>query len=216
MKLSPTGLLEPTARRLSALDASFLRLESSQAHMHVGWSAVFDVPDPNGGPTLAALRVGKIHHALVDGIAALQIVGLIVDEPEQGNGVAASSGIGDRAAPSTSKPQGPGPSTSNPGPVPSTSRPQGPVAWTIDELAHAARTGLGTMLAAAGAAIRPTQTVRAAIRDGERLLSAARTDVLPRAPASHLDSPLSPRRSCPSTSTRPPSDWRRCAPRWRG
>jgi diacylglycerol O-acyltransferase / wax synthase len=266
MRLSPGALLETSARRLSALDASFLRLESSHAHMHVGWSALFDVPDPNGRPTVAALReriasrldrldwcrwrlqgaplglseprwvrddrfdldahvraladpgepvshehfgavrdallsepldhsrppweicliprledgrmavVGKIHHALVDGIAALQIVGLIVDEPEQGNGVAASSGYGDRAAPSTSE-------------------PQGPAAWAIDELAHAARAGLGTVRAAAGAAIRPGATVRSGIRDGGRLLSAARTDVLPRAPASHLDSRLSPRRT---------------------
>ncbi len=277
MKLSPTGLLEPTARRLSALDASFLRLESSRTHMHVGWSALFDVPDPKRRPTLAALRervagrleglewcrwrlqgaplglseprwvqderfdlhdhvyaltdpddpvsydrfgqlrdallsepldharapweicliprledgrmamVGKIHHALVDGIAALQIVGLVVDEPEQGNGVAASSGKRDRAAPSTSEPQ----TTAGW----SVSKPQSPVAWTVDELAHAARTGLGTFRAAAGAAIRPARTVRGAIRDGERLLSAARTDVLPRAPASHLDAPLSPRRT---------------------
>jgi diacylglycerol O-acyltransferase / wax synthase len=266
MTPSPPGLLEPTARRLSALDASFLRLESWRAHMHVGWSALFEVPDPNRRPTLAALRervagrlealhwcrwrlqgaplglseprwvlderfdlhhhvraltapdervgydrfaqlrdtllsqpldherppweicliprledgrmamVGKIHHALVDGIAALQIVGLIVDEPEQGDGVAASSGNRDRTAPSTSG-------------------PQDPVAWALDEVAHAARTGLGTMRAAAGAALRPARTVRGAIRDGERLLSAARTDVLPRAPASHLDAPLSARRT---------------------
>jgi hypothetical protein len=234
MKLSPTALLEPTARRLSALDASFLRLESSRAHMHVGRSALFEVPDPNRRPTLAALRervagrlealhrcrwrlqgaplglseprwvvedrrfdlhhhvralanpdervghdrfaelrdallsepldherppweicliprledgrmamVGKIHHALVDGIAALQIVGLIVDEPEQGDGVAASSGNRDRAAPSTSG-------------------PQDPLAWALDEVAHAARTGLGTARAAAGAALRPAGRSRLA------------------------------------------------------
>jgi len=42
--------------RLSALDGSFLRLESAAAHMHVGWSAVFAVPDGGARPTLAALR----------------------------------------------------------------------------------------------------------------------------------------------------------------
>src|SRR5918911_3514647 len=42
--------------RLSALDGSFLRLESPAAHMHVGWSAVFAVPDGGARPTLAALR----------------------------------------------------------------------------------------------------------------------------------------------------------------
>src|SRR5919199_2076662 len=45
-----------TSGRLSALDGSFLRLESSAAHMHVGWSAVFAVPDGGARPTLAALR----------------------------------------------------------------------------------------------------------------------------------------------------------------
>jgi diacylglycerol O-acyltransferase / wax synthase len=46
----------PRAKRLSTLDASFLRLESSRAHMHVGWSAVFEVPDGHDRPTLRALR----------------------------------------------------------------------------------------------------------------------------------------------------------------
>ena len=31
-------------------------LESADAHMHVGWSAVFTVPDGQPRPTLAALR----------------------------------------------------------------------------------------------------------------------------------------------------------------
>src|SRR5436309_2794834 len=56
MKLSPTALLTTGARRLSALDASFLRLESADAHMHVGWSALFSVPEGQPRPTLAALR----------------------------------------------------------------------------------------------------------------------------------------------------------------
>src|SRR5262245_11054493 len=42
--------------RLSALDGSFLRLESPAAHMHVGWSAVFEVPEGGERPTLAALQ----------------------------------------------------------------------------------------------------------------------------------------------------------------
>lgn len=45
-----------SARRLSALDASFLRLESSSAHMHVGWSAILTVPDEDVRMTLGALR----------------------------------------------------------------------------------------------------------------------------------------------------------------
>ncbi|MGH2969076.1 MAG: wax ester/triacylglycerol synthase domain-containing protein, partial [Solirubrobacteraceae bacterium] len=37
-----------TAERLSALDASFLAVESASAPMHVGWVAGFDAPE--GGP----------------------------------------------------------------------------------------------------------------------------------------------------------------------
>jgi hypothetical protein len=37
-----------TSARLSALDASFLAVETSTAHMHVGWVALFSA-DP-GGP----------------------------------------------------------------------------------------------------------------------------------------------------------------------
>jgi diacylglycerol O-acyltransferase / wax synthase len=266
MRLSPAGLLETGSRRLSALDASFLRMESSQVHMHVGWSAVFSLPEGSDRPTLAALRervagrldqlqwcrwrlqtaplglseprwvrddgfdlgvhvralaepdeavgyegfaqlrdellsqpldrsrppweihmvprlddgrialVGKIHHSLVDGIAALQIVGLVVDEPEQGSGVAAPPDNGDWAAPST------------------TGR-QSALSWAVDEAALTARAGLGAARALTGAAIRPFGSARSVIRDARGLLSAAQADVLPRAPDSPLDVPLSPRRT---------------------
>src|SRR5206468_4284973 len=53
----PRGEGTMSARgRLSPLDGSFLRLESAAAHMHVGWSGVFDVPDERDRPTLPALR----------------------------------------------------------------------------------------------------------------------------------------------------------------
>src|SRR5439155_19120621 len=53
----PRGERTMSARgRLSPLDGSFLRLESAAAHMHVGWSAVFDVPGERDRPTLPALR----------------------------------------------------------------------------------------------------------------------------------------------------------------
>jgi diacylglycerol O-acyltransferase len=42
--------------RLSALDASFLAVESANAHMHVGWVAVFDPPPDRPGPTFADCR----------------------------------------------------------------------------------------------------------------------------------------------------------------
>ena len=34
-----------STRRLSALDGSFLRLDTPQSPMHVGWSAVFAAPE---------------------------------------------------------------------------------------------------------------------------------------------------------------------------
>jgi diacylglycerol O-acyltransferase len=45
----------PTSR-LSALDASFLAVESANAHMHVGWVAVFDPPAEGQPPTFAQCR----------------------------------------------------------------------------------------------------------------------------------------------------------------
>ncbi|MEX2196172.1 MAG: wax ester/triacylglycerol synthase family O-acyltransferase [Thermoleophilaceae bacterium] len=42
--------------RLTPLDASFLRLETPTAHMHVAWSGVFHPPAAGRRPTLAALR----------------------------------------------------------------------------------------------------------------------------------------------------------------
>jgi len=42
--------------RLSALDASFLAVETANAHMHVGWAAVFDPPPDVPAPTFADCR----------------------------------------------------------------------------------------------------------------------------------------------------------------
>lgn len=241
--------------RLSALDGTFLRLESDHAHMHVGWSGVFAVPPDVDRPTLQALRervsarlpevgwcrwrlrnaplglteprwvedrdfdvaahvvalsgadepvshdafaalrdavlsqpldrsrplwqiflvprledgrvgmIGKIHHALVDGIAALQVVGLVSD--------AASHG-----APAW-RPTG----------------QHGPVGWVLDELAQTAGDGLRAVRATAAAAIRPTASVGAAVGRARGFLSAARQDVLPRAPDSPLNVPIGARRS---------------------
>jgi diacylglycerol O-acyltransferase / wax synthase len=248
-----------SARRLSPLDASFCRLESAGAHMHVGWSAVFTVPDTHARPTIQALRervadrlddlpwcrwrlqraplglseprwvedghfdltghvralagpdelvsyrrfaelrdgllsepldqgqapwqicliprlvdgrfalLGKIHHSLVDGIAALQIVNLVIDDPPA-----------PRRALSTSL---------------STTSDQGTVGWAIDELAHTARSGLGAIREAAGAATHPYSSARAVLRDARRVLSAARTDILPPAAGSSLNVPIGPGRT---------------------
>jgi diacylglycerol O-acyltransferase / wax synthase len=44
------------AERLSAIDGSFLRVESPCAHMHIAWSATFRVPAGEPQPTLTRLR----------------------------------------------------------------------------------------------------------------------------------------------------------------
>ncbi|HEV2786535.1 MAG TPA: wax ester/triacylglycerol synthase domain-containing protein, partial [Solirubrobacteraceae bacterium] len=221
-------------RRLSPLDGSFLRLETQQSHMHVGWSAKFAAPEGDrprpsiealrelaagrlhevpwcrwrldGAPlgiseprwiddadfdiaahlvqltppadgvsdeTFDALRstvlsapldrsrplwqvflvprlqdgrvgmIGKIHHALVDGIAALQIVRLFVDaEPDV-----------EARPPVRWRPEGRG----------------GPAGW----LAHAARTalsdGVNVVRAGTDAMTHPRSTVEAAARSARRL-----------------------------------------------
>jgi len=45
-----------TATRLTTLDASFLEVESSSAHMHVGWAARFSKQSGETGPTFLELR----------------------------------------------------------------------------------------------------------------------------------------------------------------
>ncbi|MGH2799821.1 MAG: wax ester/triacylglycerol synthase domain-containing protein, partial [Thermoleophilaceae bacterium] len=45
-----------SATRLSALDASFLEVESPNAHMHVGWAAVLDPPESTPAPSFEELR----------------------------------------------------------------------------------------------------------------------------------------------------------------
>jgi WS/DGAT/MGAT family acyltransferase len=42
--------------RLSALDSSFLRVESPTAHMHVGWAARFGAPDEGTSPSFEQIR----------------------------------------------------------------------------------------------------------------------------------------------------------------
>jgi diacylglycerol O-acyltransferase / wax synthase len=52
--------------RLSALDASFLDVESSSAHMHVGWTAVLEPPEGRARPSFEQLRdhvARRLHRA---------------------------------------------------------------------------------------------------------------------------------------------------------
>ncbi|HEV2776562.1 MAG TPA: wax ester/triacylglycerol synthase domain-containing protein, partial [Solirubrobacteraceae bacterium] len=216
-------------RRLSALDGSFLRLDTPWSPMHVGWSAVFAAPDGDRPrPTIEALReraagrvhevpwcrwrldspplglteprwiddanfdlgahlvaltepgdrvsdasfqalrsavlsipldparplwqiflvprledgrvgmIGKIHHSLVDGIAALQIVRLIVDpEPDVQSG-----------PPVRFRPQGRG----------------GPVGWALDAAQRTLADGASVVRAGADAVAHPRSAAGAAAR----------------------------------------------------
>ena len=247
-------------RRLSALDGSFLRLDTPQSPMHVGWSAVFAAPE--GGrprPTIAALReraagrlhevpwcrwrldpsplglteprwiddadfdlsahlvqltaqddpvsdasfealrsavlstpldrsrplwqiflvprladgrvgtIGKIHHALVDGIAALQIVRLIGD-PEADV---------QSQPPVRYEPRGRG----------------GPIGWAVDAAQRAVGDGVAAMRAGAEAAAHPRSAAAAAAHTAKLIATAIAEDVLPAAPPSELNGRIGPRRA---------------------
>ncbi|MET0763011.1 MAG: wax ester/triacylglycerol synthase domain-containing protein, partial [Thermoleophilaceae bacterium] len=55
-----------SAERLSALDASFLAVETPTSPMHVGWVAVYDAPEDGPSPTFADLfahLAGRLAHA---------------------------------------------------------------------------------------------------------------------------------------------------------
>ena len=246
-------------RRLSAVDGSFLRLESPQSHMHVGFSAVFAAPAGRPRPSVEALReraagrlhevpwcrwrldpapwglseprwvddvefdlrahivaltppddqvshasfealrstvlsapldrsrplwqiflvprledgrvgmVGKIHHALVDGLAALQIVNLILD-PERN--VASQPAV-------PWQPRG---------------RP-GRVGWALDAVSRTFADGAGAVRAGATAATHPHAAVANAVRDARRVLGAAAEEVMSPAPPSALNAPIGARRT---------------------
>ena len=249
-----------STRRLSPLDGSFLRLDTQQSPMHVGWSAVFGAPaDGRPRPSAQAMRelaagrlhevpwcrwrladaplglseprwiddadfdlsahivqltspedrvsdetfevlrstvlstpldrarplwqvflvprladgrvgmVGKIHHALVDGMAALQIVKLFVDpEPEV-----------------TARP-------------PQRWRPRGrsgPAGWALDAARYAVNDGLGALRAGADAVTHPRSSIEAATRSAKLIASALSQDVLPPAPSSQLNGRIGTRRT---------------------
>jgi diacylglycerol O-acyltransferase / wax synthase len=113
--------------------------------------------------------IGKIHHSLVDGMAALQIVRLVADTPP---------GAGSNA-PTAWQP----------------ARQRGPVGWALEELTHTAGEGVRALRATAGAVAHPNASAREGLDQAGRVLGAAREDILPRAPASSLNVPIGPRRS---------------------
>lgn len=244
--------------RMSAVDGSFLRLESAQAHMHVGFSAIFAAPGDRPRPSAEALReradgrlhevpwcrwrldsaplglseprwiadadfdlsahiieltkpddhvsyasfealrstvlstpldparplwqiclvprledgcvgvVGKIHHALVDGIAALQIVNLILDtEPEATSQAAMPWRPGGQA---------------------------GAVGWTLDTIGQTLDDGVAALREAANAVAHPEATAGRLMRHVKLIAGAVRDDVLPAAPQSALNATIGSRR----------------------
>ena len=259
---SSNGMSDSSAdhgRRLSAVDGSFLRLESPQSHMHVGFSAVFAAPSDAPRPSVEALReraagrlhdvpwcrwrldeaplglseprwiddadfdlaahivaltqpddrvsyasfealrsavlsvpldrsrplwqislvpqledgrvgmVGKIHHALVDGLAALQIVSLILDpKPDV-----------------TSQP-------------PASWQPRGRagrVGWALHAVKQALGDGVGALRGGASAVAHPETALGSAVRTAKRVFGAVAEDVLPPAPPSPLNLPIGARRT---------------------
>jgi diacylglycerol O-acyltransferase len=251
---------QQTTRRLSALDGSFLRLDTQQSPMHVGFSAVFAAPsegrprptieglrgraagrlhevpwcrwrldgspfglteprwiddarfdlsahlvaltDPDDAVSLAsfeALRssvlstpldrsrplwqicvvpqladgrigmIGKIHHALVDGIAALQIVRLVVD-PEADM---------QSQPPVSFRPQGRG----------------GAVGWALDAAQRAVGDGVAVLRAGTSAAAHPRSAAEKAGRTAKLIATAIAEDVLPPAPPSQFNGRIGARRA---------------------
>ncbi|MEY2517727.1 MAG: diacylglycerol O-acyltransferase / wax synthase [bacterium] len=242
--------------RLSPVDASFLTLESSSAHMHVAWTAI--VAAPRGAPpsieqlrarvaarlasvprcrqrlqpaplglgdpcwvddpqfdianhvvelgdrveAMSAQRfadardallstpldhasplwqlafvprlsdgrmaiVGRVHHAMADGAAALRVamLGLDVDGEQQAM-----------------------PAPWRPAPVP------GMLRRALEPLVHGAAQGARAARDVARACERPRSAARRALRDAGRAAQALTEDLLPRAPASQLNGTLGPRR----------------------
>ena len=249
-----------TPAQLTPFDGSFLRLESSHAHMHVGFSAIFARPDRGPRPTIEALReqvatrlggvpwcrwrlqeaplglseprwvedpdfnldahvigltgphadvsresfealrdtvmsapldrsrplwqlclvprlddgriglVGKVHHSLVDGFAALGLVGLILDEQPD-------------AVPQAPEPQW------------RPDRPSGTVDWAVSGLVRTAGDALGVVRGAAEAATRPATTFRNVVGGVGDVVQAVREDFLPASPRSPLNVPIGSRRT---------------------
>ncbi len=247
-----------STRRLSPLDGSFLRLDTQQSPMHVGWSAVFGAPGDRPRPTAEAMRelaagrlhevpwcrwrlagaplglseprwiddanfdlsahivqltglddavsnetfetlrstvlsapldrsrplwqvflvprledgrvgmIGKIHHALVDGIAALQIVRLFVDsEPDV-----------QARTPVRWRPEG----------------QAGPAGWALNAARYAVNDGIGALRAGTEAVTHPRSSVAAAARGAKLIATAIAEDVLPPAPSSQLNGHIGSRR----------------------
>ncbi|WP_081685622.1 wax ester/triacylglycerol synthase family O-acyltransferase [Candidatus Solirubrobacter pratensis] len=110
--------------------------------------------------------IGKIHHALVDGLAALQIVSLILDAESD----------------AASQP-------------PLAWQPHERLGWPLDTVSRTFADAIGALQAAATAAAHPPMSVANAARAAKQLLGAAAEEVLSPAPPSALNRPIGARRT---------------------
>jgi WS/DGAT/MGAT family acyltransferase len=113
--------------------------------------------------------VGRVHHTMADGAAALKVAALVldVDEPE-----APAAPRRWRAAPAPSSAQ-----------------------RTIDPFVHGAGWAVGAVGDALRAALRPQSSARQALSDTQRMTRALSRDLLSTAPDSRLNADLGPRRT---------------------
>jgi len=115
--------------------------------------------------------VGRVHHAMADGAAALQIALLTIDI--DGHDDAANTGAApwQAAAPPTT------------------------LERALDPFVHGAELCSGAARDVARAVTKPRAAASDALRDAGRLVHALSQDLLPHAPASGLNRPLGPRRT---------------------
>lgn len=244
--------------RLSAIDASFLQLESASAHMHIAWSSFLSLPEDGAPPSIEAMRarvssrlawvprcrqrllpaalglgeprwvddphfdvaehvvqlgdrddamdlarfaairdtllstpldrsrplwqlalvpslsdgrmavIGRVHHAMADGTAALQVAMLMLDVDDSSDAPPAPW----RAAPAPS-----------------------PLQRALDPFVHSAEVTGRAARDVARACEHPRATARGALREVGRMAQALAEDLLPSAPGSHLNGSLGPRRT---------------------
>jgi len=113
--------------------------------------------------------VGRVHHAMADGAAALQIALLTID----------IDGHDDAGAPAPWQAEAP-PTT---------------LQRALDPFVHSAELCSGAARDVARAVAHPRAAATDALRDAGRLVTALSQDLLPHAPASGLNRPLGPRRT---------------------
>lgn len=113
--------------------------------------------------------VGRLHHAMADGAAALQVAALLLDMDED-----------EPAAPPERWRAEPAPSTAE---------------RAVDPIVHGAGLATRAIVDCARAATHPRSTARSALRDARRVASVLSQDVLPLAPESALNGTLGPRRT---------------------